>query len=73
MREADLEAKAVIFSSWGRLLKLVGDALSANGVQYTSLCGTALQQRQGELGGGGVNECVRACLRACVRVDGGGS
>lgn len=27
MREADPGAKAVVFSSWGRLLRLVGDAL----------------------------------------------
>lgn len=36
----------MVFSSWGRLLKLVGDALTANGVEHASLCGASLQQRQ---------------------------
>lgn len=31
MRAADPGAKAVVFSSWGRLLKLVGDALDQVG------------------------------------------
>ena len=39
MRAADAGAKAVVFSAWGRLLKLVGGALAANGVQHVSLAG----------------------------------
>lgn len=39
MRSADPTAKAVVFSAWGRLLKLVGDALASNGLQYVSLAG----------------------------------
>ena len=36
----------MVFSSWGRLLRLVGEALAANGVEHASLCGASLQQRQ---------------------------
>ncbi len=39
MRSADPTAKAVVFSAWGRLLKLVGDALASNGLRYVSLAG----------------------------------
>eukprot|EP00887_Chlorella_sp_A99_P005493 scaffold1.g5493.t1 len=46
MRAADPTAKAVVFSSWGRLLKLVGDALQANGVAHATLAGASPVQRQ---------------------------
>lgn len=49
MQDADPTAKAVVFSSWGRLLGLVGQALQANGVGYASLCGANAQQRQDAL------------------------
>ena len=40
MRAADPGAKAVVFSSWGRLLKLVGDALDqVRGVREGFVCG----------------------------------
>ena len=39
MQETDPCAKAVVFSAWGRLLRLVGDALVSNGLQYVSLVG----------------------------------
>lgn len=45
MRAADPAAKAVVFSSWGRLLKLVGGALEANGVQHATLAGASPVQR----------------------------
>ena len=40
MRRADPTAKAIVFSAWGRLLKLVGEALGANGVGFASLAGS---------------------------------
>ena len=46
MRAADPGAKAVVFSSWGRLLRLVGDALTANGLPHASLAGASPAQRQ---------------------------
>ncbi|KAK9915395.1 hypothetical protein WJX75_008587 [Coccomyxa subellipsoidea] len=45
MRSADPTAKAVVFSAWGRLLKLVGGALTANGLQHVSLAGAQPQAR----------------------------
>lgn len=68
MRAADPEAKAVVFSSWGRLLRLVGDALEANGVQYASLCGANLTQRQvgGRLPGQGLCECLGKAAAVCA-------
>ncbi|KAL4426809.1 hypothetical protein ABPG77_006595 [Micractinium sp. CCAP 211/92] len=49
MRAADPNAKAVVFSSWGRLLKLVGEALAANGVRHASLAGANPAQREAAL------------------------
>ena len=46
LRGAEPGAKAVVFSSWGRLLRLVGEALAANGLPHASLCGASLAQRQ---------------------------
>ena len=40
MRRADPGAKAVVFSAWGRLLRLVGEALAANGIAHVSLAGS---------------------------------
>lgn len=65
MQDADPTAKAVVFSSWGRLLGLVGQALQANGVGYASLCGANAQQRQ--VGGGG-RESVCMCAQGCMHV-----
>ena len=39
-------SKAVVFSSWGRLLRLVGEALVANGVEHVSLAVPSLEARQ---------------------------
>lgn len=41
--------KVVVFSSWGRLLRLVGEALEANGVEYASLVVPTAEVRQAEL------------------------
>lgn len=49
MRAADPGAKAVVFSSWGRLLKLVGDALDQNGVRHATLAGANPAQREDAL------------------------
>lgn len=49
MRAADPTAKAVVFSSWGRLLRLVGEALAANGVRHASLAGANPAQREAAL------------------------
>ena len=35
--EADPGAKFLVFSSWGRLLRLVGEAFGANGIKHDSL------------------------------------
>lgn len=39
----------MVFSSWGRLLKLVGEALAANGVRHASLAGANPAQREAAL------------------------
>jgi hypothetical protein len=49
MRREDEGAKAVVFSAWGRLLKLVGEALSANGLQHVSLAGAQPHARAAAL------------------------
>lgn len=36
---ADAGAKCVVFSSWGRLLRLVGGALKGNGVEFAAMMG----------------------------------
>ena len=42
MQATDPSAKAVVFSSWGRLLKLVNDALTNSGIGNVSLATCAL-------------------------------
>ena len=49
MRRADPGAKAVVFSAWGRLLKLVGGALAANSLQHVSLAGAQPEARAAAL------------------------
>lgn len=49
MRRQDPGAKAVVFSTWGRLLKLVGEALQANGLQHVSLAGAQPNSRAAAL------------------------
>ena len=49
MRRADPGAKAVVFSAWGRLLKLVGGALAANGLEHVSLAGAQPEARAAAL------------------------
>ena len=49
MRRADPGAKAVVFSAWGRLLKLVGGALAANGLAHVSLAGAQPDARAAAL------------------------
>lgn len=44
-------SKAVVFSQWGRLLRLAGAALSAHGVRHASLLGSTPEARQQELHG----------------------
>jgi len=39
IRSADPAAKVVIFSTWGRLLRLVGGALKDNGIPFASMMG----------------------------------
>lgn len=46
MRDFDPGAKAIVFSSWGRLLRLVGEALTANSVGHTTLAGVTLAKRE---------------------------
>lgn len=46
MKAADPSAKAVVFSSWGRLLKLVGDALADSGFTFATLAGTNGAERE---------------------------
>lgn len=50
LRSQDPGAKAVVFSSWGRLLRLVAEALSANGVGHAMLAGAAPAARAAALG-----------------------
>jgi len=45
IREHDPSAKFVIFSSWGRLLRLVAEALTAQGMECASLHGVAQPKR----------------------------
>ena len=47
MRRADPGAK--VFSAWGRLLKLVGGALAANGLEHVSLAGAQPEARAAAL------------------------
>lgn len=49
MRAKDPKSKAVIFSSWGRLLRLIEDALAANGISHVSLAGTQPEGRANAL------------------------
>ena len=49
MRRVDPGAKAVVFSAWGRLLKLVGGALAANGLEHVSLAGAQPEARAAAL------------------------
>jgi E3 ubiquitin-protein ligase SHPRH len=44
MKEDSEGAKCVIFSSWGRALRLVGDALTANRVKFASLVGASTKR-----------------------------
>ena len=45
LRAADPAAKVVVLSSWGRLLRMVDAALTANGVGHATLCGANPKQR----------------------------
>ena len=45
MKQADPTAKAVVFSSWSRLLRLVEEALQDNGIAYTSIAGAQAETR----------------------------
>lgn len=49
MKQADPTAKAVVFSSWSRLLRLVEEALSDNGFTHTSIAGVQAQTRAAAL------------------------
>ncbi|KAK9861722.1 hypothetical protein WJX84_002580 [Apatococcus fuscideae] len=49
MRGKDPKSKAVVFSSWGRLLSLIGEALKANGIAHVSLAGTQPEGRANAL------------------------
>lgn len=49
MKDSDPGSKCVIFSSWGRVLRLVGDALAANGVKFAGLAGANASKRVSEL------------------------
>ena len=49
MKQADPSAKAVVFSSWSRLLRLVEEALSDNGFTHTSIAGVQAQTRAAAL------------------------
>jgi hypothetical protein len=46
IRGADPAAKSVIFSEWGRLLRLVGGALKDNGIQFATMLGEARGEAQ---------------------------
>lgn len=45
MKAADPTAKAVVFSSWSRLLRLVEEALGDNSIAYTSIAGAQADAR----------------------------
>ena len=45
MKQADPTAKAVVFSSWSRLLRLVEEALHDNSIPYTSIAGAQADTR----------------------------
>lgn len=45
MKQADPTAKAVVFSSWNRLLRLVEEALQDNNIAYTSIAGAQADTR----------------------------
>ncbi|KAL0028145.1 hypothetical protein WJX77_009970 [Trebouxia sp. C0004] len=45
MKQADPTAKAVVFSSWSRLLRLVEEALQDNTICYTSIAGAQADSR----------------------------
>ncbi len=45
MKQADPTAKAVVFSSWSRLLRLVQEALKDNNICYTSIAGAQADSR----------------------------
>lgn len=45
MKAADPTAKAVVFSSWSRLLRLVEGALGDNSIAYTSIAGAQADTR----------------------------
>lgn len=62
MREADPTAKAVVFSSWIRVLHLVSDALNDNSIQHASLSGYLPGQRSKAL----QSECNHAASRTLV-------
>lgn len=49
MKQADPTAKAVVFSSWSRLLRLVEEALSDNCFTHTSIAGVQAQTRAAAL------------------------
>ena len=45
MKQADPTAKAVVFSSWSRLLRLVEEALHDNSIPHTSIAGAQADTR----------------------------
>ena len=49
MKQADPTAKAVVFSSWSRLLRLVEEALHDNGISCTSIAGVQAASRAAAL------------------------
>ena len=49
IEDADPGAKSLVFSTWGRLLKLVGHALAANGVVHVSMAGSDPEARRAAL------------------------
>ena len=49
MKQADPTAKAVVFSSWSRLLRLVEEALQDNSISYTSIAGAQADTRAAAL------------------------
>lgn len=49
MQAKDPKFKAVVSSSWGRLLRLIEEALAANGISHVSLAGTQPEKRASAL------------------------
>lgn len=67
MQAKDQQFKAVVFSSWGRLLRLVEEALAANGISHVSLAGTQPEKRANALRTFLNNPHVRRSRSLCSR------